>query len=155
MKSLKEIKVFDVIDFFLTLHYYSRQKRQITWLFPPFQDFWLHRVPRNLVLLRSAISWSAPKKENKSILSPGDVNILWRHFSFMTSFSIGPAKLAGSVSTMGRSFNFTYLFACVILFAVYAAPLEKENVDGQQLLPYGKWNAWISRWDRGFAMQTT
>lgn len=56
----------------------------------------------------------------------------------MTSFSIGPAKLAGSVSMMGRSFNFTYLFACVILFAVYAAPLEKENVDGQQLPPYGK-----------------
>lgn len=49
---------------------------------------------------------------------------------------------------MGRSFNFTYLFACVILFAVYAAPLEKENVDGQQLPSYGKWNVWISRWDR-------
>lgn len=57
---------------------------------------------------------------------------------FCDVISIGPAKLAGSVSTMSRSFNFTYLFACVILFAVYAAPLEKENVDGQQLPPYGK-----------------
>lgn len=27
-----------------------------------FQDFWIYRVPRNLVLLRSAISRSAPKK---------------------------------------------------------------------------------------------
>lgn len=134
---------------FLLLYKWWQEKANYLTLNPFFKIFGFIEFQETLFYYASRFLDPPLRNTNKWFLSSGDVSILWRHFSFVTSFSIRSClKTCWSVLTMGRSFNFTYLFACVILFAVYAAPLEKENVDGQQLPSYGKWNVWISRWDR-------
>lgn len=148
--SLQKISLW-CIRFFKKNSYYKwwQEKANYLTLNPFFKIFGFIEFQETLFYYAARFLDQPLRNTNKWFLSSGDVSILWRHFSFVTSFSIRSClKTCWSVLTMGRSFNFTYLFACVILFAVYAAPLEKENVDGQQLPSYGKWNVWISRWDR-------